>query len=274
MGLPPIAVAALCCPLVQAATVLPGFMAAVPETLEPPTGSSISYAGLGVEVYSSPSHAGKQIKSKAVGYISQGYDPPQVLRYDRPWEDGKNICRATKDYEGETTADWCWNFLSRDDNNHDDWVFTKILGSKQNDKMIGATSNSNHYSGWRQSEIFEGKGGNDTVRGEHGDDYIFGGPGCDRLHGDSGDDTIVGNEAGDDSPDMDIIFTGTGSDTVYAQAGDDWIYTDQLEDNNLDWLSGGTGADTFVISQPFGPNMGSDGWTLDAIDLLLGLATI
>eukprot|EP00127_Corallochytrium_limacisporum_P001079 Clim_evm5s38 gene=Clim_evmTU5s38 len=242
---------------------------AAPETLEPPDIDEIHFEPSGKRLYESPSHANYEVWSKGEGYIDRSYDPAQILRVDRPWESGVMGCWAKKEYGGQTTEDWCMNYLIKD-NSAFFHVFTKFIGTDVDDKMIGATYNSGHLSGWRQNEIFVAGKGNDIVRGEHGNDHIFGGLGNDRLHGDSGDDTIVGNEAGDDSPDMDIIFSGSGSDTVYAQAGDDWIYTDNLEHNNLDWLSGGTGSDTFVISQPFGPDMGSTGWTLNAMDLLVG----
>eukprot|EP00127_Corallochytrium_limacisporum_P001078 Clim_evm4s38 gene=Clim_evmTU4s38 len=269
MGWFAIVFAALCSSGVRASTILPGFIAAVPETLEPPKADDLGFKKSGTELYVSPKHNSWRIYSKGEGYLDRSYNPAQILRSDRPWEEDQNFCIVGREYEGEVTGDWCWNYLTREDN--DDWVFTKIVGTNKDDKIIGSSNSNGNYSGWKFGEIIVAGKGDDIVIGDHGDDHIFGGAGEDVLHGDDGDDVIVGNEAGDDSPDMDIIFSGSGSDTVYAQGGDDWIYTDEIANNNLDWLSGGTGADTFVISQPFG-DMGTPGWTLDAMDLILGFS--
>jgi Ca2+-binding RTX toxin-like protein len=84
--------------------------------------------------------------------------------------------------------------------------------------------------------LIEGNGGNDTLFGGAGDDVIFG----NNLSG-TGDD---GN---------DILFGDTGSDNLNGGAGDDILngtndvalgYHCGLEE---DFLTGGTGADTFVL---------------------------
>lgn len=86
--------------------------------------------------------------------------------------------------------------------------------------------------------------GNDTANGAGGDDYIFGAGGNDILSGGKGNDHVIGGEGND------VIYGGFGQD------GDDA-------------LSGGTGADTFVL----GSNHGNDTITdfnpdEDALNLL------
>ncbi|MCA9218539.1 MAG: hypothetical protein KDB27_35970, partial [Planctomycetales bacterium] len=85
-------------------------------------------------------------------------------------------------------------------------------------------------------------GGNDILYGEDGDDYLFGGAGhdvllgglgADKLFGDQGPDYLYGN-AGDDH-----LYGGSGNDTLSGGTGND--YLDGGSD--VDWLFGNSGND-------------------------------
>lgn len=79
------------------------------------------------------------------------------------------------------------------------------------------------------------------IRGGDGDDILIGGAQAEHLLGDDGDDVLIG---------------GGGRDVLEGGAGEDWIV---LASEAL--ASGGSGADTFVISAPL---------VMDHADTLLG----
>ena len=97
-----------------------------------------------------------------------------------------------------------------------------IIGSSQNDTIIGKTSSSaidnNFYGG-------------------EGNDYITGGHGKDKIYGENGDDSLYGG-AGDD-----WIYAGDGSNVSYGEAGND-IFV--VEEGNIDIINGGTGSSDMV----------------------------
>src|SRR5690606_21443359 len=76
-----------------------------------------------------------------------------------------------------------------------------------------------------------GTQGDDTLTGTAGDDFINGLSGNDILYGLEGNDFLEGSE---------------GADIVDGGAGDDVIRFD-IYDNAVDTLTGGAGADRFLI---------------------------
>eukprot|EP00127_Corallochytrium_limacisporum_P007129 Clim_evm2s243 gene=Clim_evmTU2s243 len=278
MGWFAIILTALCCPLVRAGTVVPGLITASPETMEPPEVDDIEFWHARYQLRG----GSKEILSRGEAWINLDYNPPRLEGYE-PYAYTITSCESYPTRSAHTIPSmyhdkldkiWCGNPQQKELNELPRKLYTKIVGSDVSDHMLGAyaagVNKDSVNSGYNHNEIFVMGKGDDIVIGACGNDSIFGGPGSDVLHGDEGDDLIVGNEAGDDSPDMDIIFSGPGSDTVYAQGGDDWIYTDEIGENDLDWLSGGTGHDTFVISVPKFKDGGIQEWTLEAGDLFLG----
>lgn len=116
-----------------------------------------------------------------------------------------------------------------------------------------------------RDDIFA-QGGNDTVYGYGGDDWLFGDDGDDNIDGGEGNDRIWGDAAHDlNATGNDTLNGGSGNDTVFGQSGNDTLLgmsgNDELYggdgDDRLDGyattgteydtLSGGAGADTFVL---------------------------
>ncbi len=126
-------------------------------------------------------------------------------------------------------------------------------------EQSGAHGRDTVYGGDGDDTIY-GAGGDDTFFGDAGEDYIEGGEGNDEIHGGAqydtifagdGDDVVWGDSGRDTVHlgDGDDIFwdseqTGShGRDTVYGGEGDDQIH---IAGGN-DWVSGGSGADTFIF---------------------------
>jgi Ca2+-binding RTX toxin-like protein len=94
--------------------------------------------------------------------------------------------------------------------------------------------------------------GDDTALGWKGNDYIDGWTGNDSLYGEGGADTLLGYDG------YDYLSGGTGNDSLYGErdsdqlyggAGDDYINGGgySYDSYEYDTLSGGAGADTFVL---------------------------
>lgn len=129
-----------------------------------------------------------------------------------------------------------------------------LLGQEGNDTLNGDDGN----------DFLDGGNGNDFIDGGNGNNIIFGGNGNDSLSGGGNaisNDTMYG-EYGDDSLDggygedvldggygNDKLFGFFGNDTLNGGAGNDRISGSFLHTgiNEIDRLTGGAGADTFVL---------------------------
>ena len=149
------------------------------------------------------------------------------------------------------------------------------LGRDGNDTIWGGKDND-YAEGNNGNDRLEGHIGNDTLWGADGDDSVFGGlgnalpvdspdterdfldggNGNDFLNGNAGNDTVYG-AAGDDTvlggKNDDLVVGGSGNDEVSGQEGNDTIYgvfIDAIDPGvgfEIDTLTGGGGADTFVL---------------------------
>jgi Ca2+-binding RTX toxin-like protein len=93
--------------------------------------------------------------------------------------------------------------------------------------------------GFGGNDTLEGLKGNDILDGGRDQDLLKGGYGDDDLYGDLGNDTIYGGE-GDD--------TLTGVNVVFS----DGDHLDEIEKLEYDTLTGGVGADVFVLGDSVG----------------------
>lgn len=96
--------------------------------------------------------------------------------------------------------------------------------------------------------------GNDTIDGLIGNDTLVGGGGDDILSGGQ-DDDLISASAGNNQ-----LFGGDGSDTITGGTGSDFLYGGPRGTGYLDILSGGGGADVFMLSYTEGSNDGSGFW--------------
>ena len=122
-----------------------------------------------------------------------------------------------------------------------------ITGTPGNDNRIGTFEN----------DTISGLGGNDTLQGGFGNDQLFGGFGDDQLFGGSDNDQLFGengNDTLDGSSGQDQLFGLGGNDQLFGGSGNDvLIGIGPFFDNEFDSLTGGGGADIFVIGMPQGP---------------------
>ncbi|NEO90072.1 MAG: calcium-binding protein [Moorea sp. SIO3G5] len=129
-----------------------------------------------------------------------------------------------------------------------------LLGQEGNDILIGGSGNDFLFGG-SDNDFLSGDSGNDSLFGESGNDSLFGGSGNDSLSGGSGNDSLSGGSGNDSlSGDSgnDSLFGGLGNDSLSGGDGNDRIVGVDPTSNNpgvneIDILTGGAGADTFVI---------------------------
>ncbi|MDB5318825.1 MAG: hypothetical protein JWN40_456 [Phycisphaerales bacterium] len=115
-----------------------------------------------------------------------------------------------------------------------------ILGGDGNDTLHASDSNDS-ISGGAGNDWIDGYGGDDVLAGGNGNDTILGGLGNDLLDGGAGDDTLLANAAS--------YFT-----RVFARDANGYITAGETfhvpfaEDGATDTVIGGSGADTFHIT--------------------------
>ncbi|NEQ36978.1 MAG: calcium-binding protein [Okeania sp. SIO3I5] len=135
-----------------------------------------------------------------------------------------------------------------------------IFGNEANDSVFGNEGNDIIF-GNRDNDRLEGNSGNDTIRGGRGNDLVDGGFDFDFLLGELGNDELSGGEGEDlifGGKDDDFLDGGEGNDTLSGDLNDDTIIGQLGNDliigagresgeNEIDFLIGSGGADTFVL---------------------------
>jgi Ca2+-binding RTX toxin-like protein len=123
-----------------------------------------------------------------------------------------------------------------------------LSGGDGNDRIEGGDGDDYLYGGDNYGNLDDG---NDTLNGGSGNDYLSGGDGNDGLNGDAGDDELYGDDGND------TLNGGSGNDYLSGGDGNDRLTgfgSVGLDASEYDELSGGGGADRFVLgnsSTPF-----------------------
>jgi len=126
-----------------------------------------------------------------------------------------------------------------------------ISGGDGNDELYGGTGDD-HMEGDRGNDVLYGNDGSDSIYGGEGNDKLYGGRGNDELQGQAGNDILYGED------DDDGLVGGDGNDKLYGGRGNDVLtgIKNSFDDSDLyvqyggsqiDYLTGGLGADIFVL---------------------------
>ena len=109
------------------------------------------------------------------------------------------------------------------------------------DDLLSDTQGSNYYNGGSGIDTFVLGAGDDFVEAGEGSETIDGGEGNDRIYGDY--------QYSDATDSNDTIYGGLGDDALYGGSGDDLLngIGSNLGLGEIDYLSGGTGSDRFVL---------------------------
>ena len=118
-----------------------------------------------------------------------------------------------------------------------------MIGTPDRDTMFGL-GGADRIEGREGDDTIDGGTGDDLLYGQEGDDTITGGGGNDFLHGDLG----LSGPSGDGN---DTLRGGLGSDIMVGAGGNDTL--DGGEDGGApDYMFGGTGNDTYIVSVEIG----------------------
>ncbi|MGD1701812.1 calcium-binding protein [Dapis sp. BLCC M229] len=126
-------------------------------------------------------------------------------------------------------------------------LFFPILeGTDEPDEIFGNNGNDIALGNVGNDSIFGGSG-DDELSGGLGNDYIEGGSGGDTINGDTGNDLLLGGRQNDilSGGNGDDILIGAGLNPIPQPADPDFTPPPGIDE--IDNLTGGTGADTFVL---------------------------
>ncbi|MBD1903624.1 hypothetical protein NDI44_27525 [Trichocoleus sp. DQ-A3] len=114
--------------------------------------------------------------------------------------------------------------------------------------VIGTPTNGSDFLfGDSLDNFINALDGDDLVFGQGGADLLIGGNGKDELRGDDGNDSLFGGA------DNDKLVGGKGQDFLFGGEGNDVLTGYSfLGVDEKDVLSGGGGADTFVLGDTIG----------------------
>lgn len=144
---------------------------------------------------------------------------------------------------GTSTADSIYGYAGHD----------YLYGYAGNDSLYGGTGNDWAYGGDGNDRLY-GDSGADCLYGGYGNDTLYGGTENDCLYGEAGTDRLYG-EAGNDS-----LYGGTGSDSLNGGSGNDYVQGYGYSASEYDTVTGGLGADKFVLGDSFQSHYSSFGY--------------
>ncbi len=136
--------------------------------------------------------------------------------------------------------------------NYYGWIDDYFDGDDGNDTLYGY-SGDDSLEGGRGDDLIHGGSGNDVLNGYFGNDRVWGNSNDDLLSGFSGRDTLSGGRGRDTlngGRDNDILQGGADNDTLNGGDGDDLLNGGASE--SVDVLTGGVGADIFVLDSLYG----------------------
>ncbi len=127
-------------------------------------------------------------------------------------------------------------------------VAVTAYGGSGDDTITGGLDNDTlHGDSWDDGSISPaGILTLDVPAAAPGDDQIFGGDGDDTISGDGGDDRLFGQQ---------------GPDTLDGGAGSDFLDGGPRGEGYLDQLTGGPGADAFILNYTQGSSTGTSFWS-------------
>ena len=105
-----------------------------------------------------------------------------------------------------------------------------VVGSSQNDVLVGTADGFNDLPHSEQYDSLDSQRGDDVLQGGDGNDILIGLSGSDVLDGGAGDDLLIGGEhdVGDgyDVQEIDTLTGGPGADTFVLGTSDGSFYAD------------------------------------------------
>lgn len=127
-----------------------------------------------------------------------------------------------------------------------------LLFGNDNDDLIFGNADSDTVEGGNGNDTIYGGKNNDNIDGEFGFDFLLGDLGSDRLNGGDGDDLMFGGR------DEDTLEGGGGNDNLNGDLANDSLFGGDGSDrllaagrqsgaNEIDFLNGGLGQDTFIL---------------------------
>jgi hypothetical protein len=127
----------------------------------------------------------------------------------------------------------------------------RITGNASNNSLFGTNLNDT-IQGLDGNDHLFGLNGDDSLDGGNNDDYLDGGSGNDTLIGNVGNDHLfagMGNDSLDGGSGKDLLNGGIGNDTLSGGSGEDTLQgsSSTTAIGEVDVLTGGDGADTFVL---------------------------
>lgn len=154
------------------------------------------------------------------------------------------------DNTASAVKEWSWNPFSFGYQ----WNSWKMYGRGGNDHLTGGPKDDWLY-GEDGNDLLYGKEGNDRLYGGNGGDRLYGQEGNDVAYGDAGIDILIGDQGNDalyGGDDADYIYGGADNDTLDGGNGNDTLGGYGGKPGETDSLTGGAGADKFILGDYYG----------------------